>query len=161
MCSVTWNSAVRLVFCGSSEVGSACAPTLRVPPDLGAAAEVAAGAAAAGVCGGAAAVVGAGAGAGAVGATGAQAVSTSAAVRKNRGKSRMVVGPPSFAEPQATTPGWSFGAACAPPQRGAVQFRARYGPRAGRRQPRPRIAHDRRRSTGRVPAAFPPGPRLP
>src|SRR5262245_23344248 len=35
MCSVTWKSAVRLVFCGSSEVGSACKPTLRMPPRLG------------------------------------------------------------------------------------------------------------------------------
>src|SRR6266540_1426956 len=45
MCSVTWNSAVRLVFCGSSEVGSACSPILRMPPRLGVPAAVAAAAA--------------------------------------------------------------------------------------------------------------------
>src|SRR6266511_513233 len=48
MCSVTWNSAVRLVFCGSSEVGSACRPILRMPPRLGVPAAAAATAVAAG-----------------------------------------------------------------------------------------------------------------
>src|SRR6266498_271974 len=45
MCSVTWKRAVRLVFCGSSEVGSACRPILRMPPRLGWPAAVAAAAA--------------------------------------------------------------------------------------------------------------------
>src|SRR5579859_1797289 len=57
MCSVTWNSAVRLVFCGSREVGSACSPTLRMPPRFGWPAGAAAGAGA--VVGVAGAVVGA------------------------------------------------------------------------------------------------------
>src|SRR5438094_10215807 len=35
MCSVTWNNAVRLVFCGSRDVGSACIPILRMPPRFG------------------------------------------------------------------------------------------------------------------------------
>src|SRR5258708_39152977 len=35
MCSVTWKSAVRLVFCGSRDVGSACRPTFKIPPRLG------------------------------------------------------------------------------------------------------------------------------
>lgn len=68
MCSVTWNSAVRLVFCGSSEVGSAWRPTLRMPPRLGCPA-AAAGAVvgfAAAVVGCAAAAVGCAAAAGAV-----------------------------------------------------------------------------------------------
>src|SRR5216683_2627810 len=35
MCSVTWKSAVRLVFCGSRDVGSACRPSFKIPPRLG------------------------------------------------------------------------------------------------------------------------------
>src|SRR5579859_4153054 len=80
MCSVTWNSAVRLVFCGSSEVGSACNPTLRMPPRFGWPAAAAAVGAGAGAVVGLAAAVGCAAGAGAVvGLAGAGAVVAAAA----------------------------------------------------------------------------------
>src|SRR5579859_149151 len=112
MCSVTWKSAVRLVFWGSSEVGSAWRPTLRMPPRLGwpaAGAAVGCAAAAAAVVGCAAAPV-----------AGAAAVVAPAAVVV----AGALVG---FAAATAALVGWAAGA-----EVGAVGAAA--GPHAARKR---------------------------